>query len=167
MMGFAKFDFYWNLHCGSYYNSAQAHICAGQARASPADYKGRRLPCWVRGVVPQLFFKASNKVRKIILIIIKWDIFFLLLIKNKISFHAIYFVSNSWKGIIYISSRNRCYVWWVHYVCNRNNLPFLPCPSMSPKWFWTVQIILVECQLFWLAPICFGQVQIILDRFKL
>ena len=70
-MGVAKVDFYWNLHCGSYYDSAQAQICAGQARASPADYQGRRLPCWVRGVVAQLFFKASNKVRTIILIIIK------------------------------------------------------------------------------------------------
>ena len=43
----------------------------GQARgfrASPANYQGRRLPCWVRDVVAQLFFKAPNKVRTIIFI---------------------------------------------------------------------------------------------------
>ena len=48
------------------YDSAHAQISAGQARASPADYQGRRLPCWVRDVVAQLFFKAFNKVRTII-----------------------------------------------------------------------------------------------------
>ena len=42
----------------------------------------------------------------------------------------------------------------------------MPCPSMGPKWFWTVQIILVEFQLFWMCPICFGWDQIILARFK-
>ena len=40
----------------------------------------------------------------------------------------------------------------------------IPCPSMDPKWFWTVQIILVKYQLFWTGPIVFGQVKIILDR---
>jgi hypothetical protein len=49
----------------AYYDSAHAQISAGQARASPADYQGRRLPCWLREVVAQLFFKASNKVKKI------------------------------------------------------------------------------------------------------
>ena len=43
----------------------------------------------------------------------------------------------------------------------------MPCPSMGPKWFWTVQIILVEYQSFWVGPIHFGQTQIVLDRFKL
>ena len=38
----------------------------------------------------------------------------------------------------------------------------MPCPpSMGPKCFWTVQIILVEYQSFWMCPIRFGQVQII------
>ena len=32
---------------------------------------------------------------------------------------------------------------------------------MDPKWFWIVQIILVEYQSFWTCPIRFGQVQII------
>lgn len=49
------------------YDSAHAQISAGQARASRANYQGRRLPCWVRDVVAQLFFKASNKVRTIAL----------------------------------------------------------------------------------------------------
>ena len=35
---------------------------------------------------------------------------------------------------------------------------FLPCPSMGPKSFWRVQIILVEYQPFWMCPICFGRV---------
>ena len=43
----------------------------------------------------------------------------------------------------------------------------MPCPSMGPKLFWTVQIILVEYQSFWTDPIRFGQAQIILDRSKL
>ena len=43
----------------------------------------------------------------------------------------------------------------------------MPCPSMGAKWFWTVQIILVEYQWFWMGPIHFSQVQIILDRSKL
>ena len=33
-------------------------------------------------------------------------------------------------------------------------------------WFWTVQIILLEYQLFWMGPICFGWVQIILNKSK-
>ena len=37
----------------------------------------------------------------------------------------------------------------------------MPCPSMGPKLFWTVQIILIKYQLFWTCPIHFGQVQII------
>ena len=47
------------------------------------------------------------------------------------------------------------------------NTWLLPCLSMGPKWFWTVQIILVEYQLFWTGPIRFGLVKIILDRSKL
>ena len=43
----------------------------------------------------------------------------------------------------------------------------IPYPSLGAIWFWTVQIILVEYQSFWMGPICFGQVQIILDRSKL
>ena len=39
--------------------------------------------------------------------------------------------------------------------------------SMGPKWFWTVQIILIKYQLFWTGPIRFGHVQSILDRSKL
>ena len=42
----------------------------------------------------------------------------------------------------------------------------MTCPSIGPKLFWTVQIILVEYQSFWMGPISFGQVQIILDRSK-
>ena len=37
----------------------------------------------------------------------------------------------------------------------------MPFPSTGPKLFWTVQIILVEYQSFWMGPIHFGQVQII------
>jgi hypothetical protein len=36
----------------------------------------------------------------------------------------------------------------------------MPCPSLGPKLFWTVQIILVEYQSFWTCPIRFKQVQI-------
>ena len=43
----------------------------------------------------------------------------------------------------------------------------MPCPSMGPKWFWTVQIILVKYKLFRTGPICFGRTQIILGRSKL
>ena len=43
----------------------------------------------------------------------------------------------------------------------------MPSPSMGPKWFWTIQIILVDYQLFWMSPICYGWVQIILNRSKL
>ena len=60
----------------AYYDSAQAQISGGQARASPPDYQGRRLPCWVRDVLAQLFFKASNTVRTIILINYQIKIFF-------------------------------------------------------------------------------------------
>jgi hypothetical protein len=38
----------------------------------------------------------------------------------------------------------------------------MPCPSIRPKWFWTVQIVLDGYKLFWLGPIHFGRVQIIL-----
>ena len=40
-------------------------------------------------------------------------------------------------------------------------------PSMRPKLFWTVQIIMVEYQSFCTNPIHFGQIQNILDRPKL
>ena len=50
-----------------------------------------------------------------------------------------------------------------HWVkINYINTSLMPCPSMGPKCFWTVPIILVEYQLFWTGPICFGQVQIII-----
>ena len=42
----------------------------------------------------------------------------------------------------------------------------MPCPSMSPRWFCTFQIILVEYQLFRSSPICFNWAQIILVRSK-
>ena len=54
------------------------------------------------------------------------------------------------------------------YYLNRYKRQWLmPCPSMGPKWFWTVQINLVEYRLFCTCPIRFGWVQIILDRCKL
>ena len=43
-----------------------------------------------------------------------------------------------------------------------NNL--MPSPSIGPKWFWTIQIVLDGYKLFWSGPNCFGQVQIILGR---
>ena len=43
----------------------------------------------------------------------------------------------------------------------------MPCPSIGPKWFRTIQIDLDGYKLFWLGPNYFGQVQIILIRFKL
>ena len=36
----------------------------------------------------------------------------------------------------------------------------MPCPSIDPKLFWTVQIVLDGCKLFWSGPNHFGQVQI-------
>ena len=39
----------------------------------------------------------------------------------------------------------------------------MPFPSMGPKLFWTVQIILVKYQSFWTGLIHFGWVQILLD----
>ena len=48
-----------------------------------------------------------------------------------------------------------------------SNKYLMPCPSMGSKWFWTVQIILVEYQLFWTGPICFCWVSIILESSKL
>ena len=53
----------------------------------------------------------------------------------------------------------------IDFIETDNNL--MPCPSMDPKWFWTVQIILVKYQSFWKGPIHFGRVQTILDRNKL
>ena len=47
------------------------------------------------------------------------------------------------------------------------NPTLIPCPSIGPKWLWTVQIVLIASKLFWSGPNCFGQVQIILVRFKL
>ena len=41
------------------------------------------------------------------------------------------------------------------------------CPSIGPKLFWTIQIVLVGYKSFWSGPIRFGQVQIIFDRSKL
>ena len=43
----------------------------------------------------------------------------------------------------------------------------MPCPSMGPKWFWTVQIVLVGYKMFWLSPNHYGRGQIILNRSKL
>ena len=37
----------------------------------------------------------------------------------------------------------------------------MPCPSISPKWFRTVQIVLDGSKLFWTGPNCFGRVQIV------
>ena len=37
----------------------------------------------------------------------------------------------------------------------------MPRPFMGPKWFWTVQIILLWHQLFWMGLNHFGKVQII------
>ena len=37
----------------------------------------------------------------------------------------------------------------------------MPRPFMGPKWFWTVQIILLWHQLFWTGLNHFGKVQII------
>jgi hypothetical protein len=46
-----------------------------------------------------------------------------------------------------------------------NNL--LPCPSVSPEWFLTTQYFLIGKKMFWSDPKRFGQVQIILVKFKL
>ena len=43
----------------------------------------------------------------------------------------------------------------------------MPYPSVCPKLFWTIQIVLDGYQLFWSCPSRFGRVQIILVRFKL
>ena len=39
---------------------------------------------------------------------------------------------------------------------------FMPCPSVGPKRFWTVQIVLVRDKMFWSCPNHFGWVKIIL-----
>ena len=36
----------------------------------------------------------------------------------------------------------------------------MPGPSIGPKLFWTIQIVLVRSKLFWSGPNHFGQVQI-------
>ena len=36
----------------------------------------------------------------------------------------------------------------------------MPCPSIGPKRFWTIQIVLDGSKLFWLVPNHFGQVHI-------
>ena len=43
----------------------------------------------------------------------------------------------------------------------------MPCPSIGPKIFWTVQIVLDRFKLFWSCPNRFGWVQIILVRYEL
>ena len=50
----------------------------------------------------------------------------------------------------------------IHCICI-----LIPCPSIGPKWFWNVQIVLDVYKLFWSGPNHFGRVQIILVRFKL
>ena len=52
-------------------------------------------------------------------------------------------------------------------LCSDANAYNLHSPSMRPKLFWTVQIIMVEYQSLCTNPIHFGQVQNILDRPKL
>ena len=42
-----------------------------------------------------------------------------------------------------------------HYIVR-----LLSCPSMGPKLFWTIQIVLDGYKLFWSGPNRFGQVQI-------
>ena len=54
-----------------------------------------------------------------------------------------------------------------HSKCGTVHSWFMPCPSLGPKRFWTVQIVLDRHKSFWLGPNHFGQVQIILVRFKL
>ena len=36
----------------------------------------------------------------------------------------------------------------------------MPCPSIGPKWFWTIQIVLVGSKLFWWSSNHFGQVKL-------
>ena len=43
----------------------------------------------------------------------------------------------------------------------------MPCPSIGPKLFWIVQIILDRYKSFWLGPNHFGRIQIIFVMFKL
>ena len=35
------------------------------------------------------------------------------------------------------------------WIILRLHMLLMPCPSMCPKWFWTIQIILVDYQSFW------------------
>ena len=48
-------------------------------------------------------------------------------------------------------------VWDLKSILKRT---LLPCPSIGPKWFWTVQIVLDGFKLFWVGTNHFGQVQI-------
>ena len=57
----------------------------------------------------------------------------------------------------------RLYVIHDHQLC----CGLMSCSSIAPKWFWTVQIIMVEYQSFWSGPNRFGRVQSILVRVKL
>ena len=43
----------------------------------------------------------------------------------------------------------------------------MPCPSIGPKCFWSIQIVLDRYKPFWTGPICFGWVLINLNRSKL
>ena len=38
----------------------------------------------------------------------------------------------------------------------------MPCPSIGPKYFWSVQIVLDRYKPFWMGPICFGWVLLLI-----
>ena len=56
---------------------------------------------------------------------------------------------------------------WTNYVSSISLYFLMPCPSIGPKLFWTIQTVFDGYKLFWSGPNHFGQVQIILVRFKL
>ena len=61
-------------------------------------------------------------------------------------------------GSVFRSKKNPTFFSRRHSIYN--NRTVMACPSIGPKWFWTIQIVWDWFTLFWLGPNNFGQVQI-------
>ena len=76
---------------------------------------------------------------------------FFFLFVNKCPQHLISRFGNNEFWLLNIEYRFRDTCW---------NKSLMPCPSMGPKWFWTVQIVFFGSKSFWSDPNHFGQVLI-------